>query len=135
MELLLNLVWLVLAAAAVLGFVRSGGKGSPERIPYTKSLLALGCTLVLLFPFVSASDDLHPTQAIFEDSSKRVQQGLTPATHPQSLPAFAMLLSLLSILVLFGPMFRRPLHSDMLSAQALDGQTLAAAGRAPPLGF
>jgi hypothetical protein len=32
-------------------------------------LLALGCALVLLFPVISASDDLHVMRAEMEDSS------------------------------------------------------------------
>jgi hypothetical protein len=34
-----------------------------------QTLLALGCTLVLLFPVISASDDLHAMRAEMEDSS------------------------------------------------------------------
>ncbi len=39
-----------------------------------RSLLALGCLLALLFPVVSASDDLHPLRAEAEEStiSKRI---------------------------------------------------------------
>jgi hypothetical protein len=75
MELLLNLVWIALALMALSSFVRRRRQGTwTARVPHHKALLALGCALVLLFPVVSASDDLHPTQALLEDASKRIHQ-------------------------------------------------------------
>src|ERR1039458_3184769 len=64
MELLLNLLWLLLALPAYWLWRRSAHKFSS-----LQCLLALGCTLVLLFPVISASDDLHAMQAEMEDSS------------------------------------------------------------------
>jgi hypothetical protein len=69
MELLLNLLWLALALPAVLIWRRqparpwSSGKQSRFR-----PLVLLGCLLALLFPVVSASDDLHPISAEIEES-------------------------------------------------------------------
>jgi len=69
MELLLNILWLMLALPAVLiwrrqsACVRSSGKQSRSR-----SFVLLGCLLALLFPVVSASDDLHPISAEIEES-------------------------------------------------------------------
>lgn len=64
MELLLNVVWFGIAGAALGEFVR---RASPDR----KVLLAvgaLGCALLLLFPSVSVSDDLHLRTFVAEDS-------------------------------------------------------------------
>jgi hypothetical protein len=69
MELLLNLLWLALALPAVLIWRRqpalpwSSGKQARFR-----PLVLLGCLLALLFPVVSASDDLHPISAEIEES-------------------------------------------------------------------
>jgi hypothetical protein len=64
MELLLNLAWLLLALPAYWLWRRSARRFSP-----LQCLLALGCVLVLLFPVISASDDLHVMRAEMEDSS------------------------------------------------------------------
>src|SRR5271166_6632604 len=64
MELLLNLAWLLLALPAYWLWRRSA-----RRFTSLQCLLALGCLLVLLFPVISASDDLHVMRAEMEDSS------------------------------------------------------------------
>jgi hypothetical protein len=64
MELLLNLAWLLLALPAYCLWRRDARKVSS-----LQSLLALACALVLLFPVISASDDLHAMCAEMEDSS------------------------------------------------------------------
>lgn len=71
MELLLNLVWVLLVLPAYWLWRRSMGS---ERVPSSaQCLLALGCSLVLLFPVISATDDLHAMRAEMEESvsSKR----------------------------------------------------------------
>ena len=74
MELLLNLLWLMLALPAVLIWRRqSASWQSPGKQCHSRAFVLLGCLLVLLFPVVSASDDLHPISAEIEESgpSKR----------------------------------------------------------------
>jgi len=72
MELFLNVAWLMLALPAIwiwrrdadcIHLARSFGRALP--------FLILGCILLLLFPVVSATDDLHPMQADIEESSQR----------------------------------------------------------------
>jgi len=69
MELLLNLLWLLLALPAFFvwhrqsGFWRDAGRRCRSR-----SFVLLGCLLTVLFPVVSASDDLHPQSAEIEES-------------------------------------------------------------------
>jgi hypothetical protein len=101
MELLLNLVWAMLAFAAAVAFWRARRSCAPLRkTPYCKALIALSCAVWLLFPVVSASDDLHPTQAVFEDASKRLQQ-MTPAYQFQhsSSDMFTVLLAWVLLMV------------------------------------
>ena len=129
MELLLNLVWVSLALAAFLGFARGR---TTTHVPYRKSLIALGCALLLLFPIVSASDDLHPTQAVMEDASKRVQLAVAPlhllrtSTLPPMVPAMLMLVLMCALVILL------PWRQLAAAKVALDGVLVASAGRAPP---
>jgi hypothetical protein len=69
MELLLNLAWVLLALPAYWLWRRDAGLRVRRRVSSLQCLLALGCVLVLLFPVISASDDLHAMRAEMEDSS------------------------------------------------------------------
>jgi hypothetical protein len=70
MELLLNLLWLTLAIPALLVWRRIpvGARNfrAPRRL---HAFLILSCLLALLFPVISASDDLHAMQQEIEESS------------------------------------------------------------------
>jgi hypothetical protein len=66
MELLLNLVWLLLVVPAYWLWRR--GIAS-HRSSSRQCLFALGCALVLLFPVISATDDLHAMRAEMEEPS------------------------------------------------------------------
>src|SRR5271157_3388319 len=69
MELLLNLLWLMLALPAILVWRRhSASTKSSGRQSHSRSFVLLGCLLALLFPVVSASDDLHPIGTEIEES-------------------------------------------------------------------
>jgi hypothetical protein len=69
MELLLNLAWVLLALPAYWVWRRDAGLRPPCRLSSLQCLLALGCALVLLFPVISASDDLHAMRAEMEESA------------------------------------------------------------------
>jgi hypothetical protein len=132
-ELLLNILWLALTASAVLLSVcHRAARRERDRLPYVRALLAITCLAVLLFPVVSASDDLHPTQEIFEDSSKRVQPTTAPILHGDAATGLAMVLAFLSLAALFGPLRSGPLHVIPIAARGLAGHNRLAAGRAPP---
>jgi hypothetical protein len=129
MELLLNLIWISLAILALLGSLRSRRLHRTSR---GKSLLALACGVVLLFPVISASDDLHPTEAVMEEASKRVQ--LTAASlHPVhvGLPPF-MLAATLALCLMCLPVLLQPFHPLILKTLPLSGTVVPSAGRAPP---
>ncbi len=133
MELLLNLIWLALAVGALLAFARDRNS-FVRTLPVLerRSLIALACVVVLLFPVVSASDDLHPTQAVMEDASKKVQLAIAPLhllqTHrPPSMPP-----AMLAFYLLFALVILRPSRPAPLAANARDGAIVPSAGRAPP---
>src|SRR5580698_8380870 len=67
MELLLNLVWILLVLPAY-GLWRASSHAQ-HRFSSGQCLLALGCALVVLFPVISATDDLHVMRAEIEDSA------------------------------------------------------------------
>ena len=73
MELLLNLAWVLLAVPAYWLWRRGAGARLARRVSVLQCLLALGCAVVLLFPVISATDDLHAMRAEIEESptSKR----------------------------------------------------------------
>lgn len=68
MELLLNLAWLLLAAPAYWLW-RSRVARAPREPASTalQCLLALGCVLILLFPVISATDDVHAMRCEVEE--------------------------------------------------------------------
>jgi HAMP domain-containing protein len=70
MELLLNLLWLMLALPAFLVWrSQHGAAPSSGKLHRLRWLVLLGCLMALLFPVVSATDDLHPIRAEIEESS------------------------------------------------------------------
>jgi hypothetical protein len=77
MELLLNLLWLLLVMPAF--WLWRYSRTAPERRAASPlhCLLALGCLLVILFPVISATDDLQAMRAEMEESptSKRTVGG------------------------------------------------------------
>jgi len=129
MELLLNLAWLLLALPAY-SLWRRGAR----RFSSVQCLLSLACALVLLFPVISASDDLHAMWAEMEDSSiskRSVRQSGSdknaawinrlqafPATMANALRLVAPEVGLLEISVTYASPLARPCAFH--------------AGRAPP---
>lgn len=73
MELLLNLAWLLLALPAYYVWRDSRCAHARRKVSSAQCIFALGCMLVVLFPVVSATDDLHAMRAELEESpsSKR----------------------------------------------------------------
>ena len=76
MELALNLVWAVIAAASYaalirkLGYQCSGPASGAERgVTQVRCVIALTCVLAILFPVISLTDDLHEMQATAEEAS------------------------------------------------------------------
>jgi len=70
MELLLNATWLLVAIAGALGLLRRV-KASSDSTKLWVLATATLCVVVLLFPVISMSDDLHAPIFTAEDSGKR----------------------------------------------------------------
>lgn len=74
MELFLNLCWLSLVVPAYLLWrerlaAAAEGRGKDAAARPLVFICTLGCAFVLLFPVISASDDLHAMRAEMEESS------------------------------------------------------------------
>ena len=125
MELLLNLIWTSLALLGFLVFMRGHGVSSRvARVSYRKSLFALAFGVILLFPVVSASDDLHPTQAVMEEASKRVQLTVAPLHLLRTNPPVSMLPVVLALFLMCLLVVLQLLHPSALKACPLDGSTV-----------
>lgn len=68
MELLLNLAWLLLALPAYCLWCDRRSIALMRRFSPGQFLLTLGCMLVVLFPVISATDDLCAMRAELEES-------------------------------------------------------------------
>jgi hypothetical protein len=70
MELLLNLLWLTLALPALWMWRRESVDSRNCRcFARIRPLVLFGCVLMLLFPVVSVTDDLHALRQEMEESS------------------------------------------------------------------
>jgi hypothetical protein len=134
MELLLNVIWMTLAMGAFWIFLHSR-PATGRHVSYHKSLIALACVTLLLFPIVSASDDLHPTQALVEDATKRIQHAVSPQQLPGSHSAIPLVPILLAISLLLALALWQPYNASDLQVSARDGYLFLCVGRAPPALF
>jgi hypothetical protein len=75
MELALNLAWALIAVAGYALLFRHlairglGGRRGPRR---WRCFVALTCALLILFPVISLTDDLHEIQATAEEAAASV---------------------------------------------------------------
>ena len=76
MEVLLNTIWLLVAIGAFLTWRPAKIRGTPTDRSHGRlyGTVALACALVLLFPVISLTDDLHAEQIAMEDSSRSVMK-------------------------------------------------------------
>jgi len=98
MEILLNILWLMLLAPALWLWRRRQISGRRSGYESIRFLICLGCILFLLFPVISASDDLHAMRAEMEEpgpSKRAVKQAGNDKT---SSPWHGLLSSPLTVL-------------------------------------
>lgn len=131
MELLLNLVWILLVLPAY-GLWRASSHAQ-HRFSSGQCLLALGCALVVLFPVISATDDLHVMRAEIEESpvgKRNFCPSLAEKLSPRSVrvPDSPAILTTVQSLTL-GSEFHEPAPRLLIS---LPAAPVFHAGRAPP---
>jgi hypothetical protein len=134
MEFLLNLAWMLLVLPAFWLWWRGSGDRAERRVTAGQCLLALGCAVVLLFPVISATDDLHAMRAEMEEAagnrrsvrtagSEKSAVGLHRLPGPPALAVNGWLLS--------SPAFARLEVRSSVSAYCMQPASFRA-GRAPP---
>ena len=99
MELLLNLVWFLIGGIALWSFLGSSSKGHKQ---FLCALVALFCAILILFPAISVSDDLHFQAFVSEESNATKRLLSAVQTSPIEYWATLLLAFLLTV-------FRRPL--------------------------
>jgi hypothetical protein len=135
MELILNLLWLLLAVplVALCWHATQSALGPRKYRPLHFGMLAV-CLLALLFPVVSASDDLNAMRAELEESnSARSSLKSTAADSSNSHPQFV---SATADAYPAFPGFRPEACGEVLQyAQSLPKRALSTrlGDRAPPL--
>jgi len=130
MELLLNLIWVVLALATLYAWAQR--RNHPQSRPH---LIAVVCLLALLFPVISATDDLNAMRSEMEDSSpskRSMKQAVTgKAVWQQTIHNPPALL-----VAAFVALPQSEISRVVIATPPLIISTLARAvpsGRAPPL--
>jgi HAMP domain-containing protein len=135
MELLLNLLWVLLVLPGYWLWRRNAVAKIERRFSSWQCLLALGCLLVLLFPVISATDDLHAMRTEMEEPGqckRTVRQAATEKNSAwvnrlQSPPA-----AVASAMWLPAPEAER--HETFVVGSAPQAAPcISRGGRAPPL--
>lgn len=132
MELLLNLAWLLLALPACWLWRSSRTATGGRNLTALQCLLALGCMLVILFPVVSATDDLRAMRSEMEESpaSKRtILQASNDKVSAGKLQTPLALASTAGFSIVIHQAWQ-PLASPRLFMPA--APAVERAGRAPP---
>jgi hypothetical protein len=132
MELLLNLTWLLLALPAY--WMWQGRRGT-RRFSSLQCLMALGFVLVVLFPVVSATDDLRALRAEMEESPGGKRNLRQSGTDRASAGKWLTPVALNSSAASFVPFCEgwQQLSTPKLFMPATP--EIERAGRAPPLSF
>jgi hypothetical protein len=131
MELFLNLCWLALLLPAYLLWRRRVSSQPWTRASFV-IVCTLSCALVLLFPVVSASDDLHAVGQAMEESKRSLRHSgncgcAIHSLNHASLPALTASDSPKVVFEQVGTVFSPSAHSrGILFAPA-------PTGRAPPV--
>src|ERR1700674_707751 len=130
MELFLNLCWLSLLLPCYLLWRQRTSSDRPAAPPLV-FLCALGCALILLFPVISVTDDLHVVRPEMEESERGIRRAGNCAWTPHALahssqPILSSFASLTSEFEQIGTVlpFAPPSLRSFSAA--------ASAGRAPP---
>ena len=135
MELLLNLAWLLLVLPAY-GIWRQGAVAKrPNRFNSLQGLLALGCLLVLLFPIISATDDVHAMRAEMEEpgASKRSVRQASPDEFSVKVSRLHNSPAILENAGAFALSCDGWRESVIASSSPLAAPSILRAGRAPPV--
>jgi len=136
LELLLNLFWLLLAVPAVWVWQRARCARPECRVHSRRSLLLMACVVLLLFPIISASDDLQAMRPEVEESTSRDAQRHAQGGRHYAQVDYAGILSALPQSAAIHPNMHcvGKVAVLVVHARSADSFTVAS-GRAPPASF
>jgi hypothetical protein len=129
MELFLNLLWFAVAVG-LMGFLLRHQRTRASKLPWGSVLVATLFIVVLLFPAISASDDLYGELFLSEDASRRALNVIS--AQLDIAPAVALFSSVLFTPSLEGlRLYGHTVEPDLLIS--LPSASRPASGlRAPP---
>jgi hypothetical protein len=136
LELLLNLLWLLLMVPAFWVWRQARCAQPGCTVHSRRSLLLIACVVLLLFPIISASDDLQAMRPEVEECTSRdVQRHALGCRHTNTpdhsglvtfLPAPATVMPFVTCLGLATDLPSKPFAAPTRSLHS---------GRAPPFSF
>ena len=128
MELLLNLAWLLVTVICSVALLRRVLR-TRNSVPLWVMITAVVCVMVLLFPVISMTDDLHAEVFTAEESGKRN----VVAVQVQQLSAFAPVLAAWLLIFMPVPLVAtRALRFGEPVPGTLDGNRVVSFIRPPP---
>jgi hypothetical protein len=132
MELLLNLAWLLLALPAC--WLWRDARTAPAGRKFTsfQCLLAIGCILVILFPVVSATDDLRAMRTEMEESPASKRSVCQSSGEESSASRWQSQPGLVAVSTFFVPADRSWLRQPVSSLSRSTTPAVERASRAPP---
>lgn len=132
-EQLLNLLWatLALGTSSALLLRQRRSLGSARAVDL-KALIALLTALIVLFPVISMSDDLHPAMADVVDPAKRILQVSAYLHQPQHGPFTVFLAALLVFQILAALVPLQDFFFVATAVRALERERVPNDGRSPP---
>lgn len=133
MELLLNTVWLLLSLLGMVVCVRQQRGTSTRQRGWIRIFVAIGLIALFMFPVISATDDLHPLQAVLEESATKKITPVMNGPSPNAVWQAAMLPLIVALLIFGLLLFAAEAFIDRSSAMLLRGCPRHLDGRAPPV--
>ncbi len=127
MELLLNFAWLLAVCGVVIAILMHPRRRVTGSHHWQIALVVIACVALLLFPVISASDDLHPACDLSDDAAWRHDK----RTFSVHLLVFVVLLSIAPLLTVHCVLNRE----DIALCSASPGHLHLDFGRAPPVAF
>jgi hypothetical protein len=133
LELLLNLFWLLLAVPAAWLWYHARFAQPESRIHGWRSLLLVSCVVLLLFPIVSASDDLQLMRPEVEESTARDAQRSAQGCRSHAPAYHAGILALMPESLTGVPVLKWAGRASLpLVKSSMRVSRAPHAGRAPP---
>ncbi|HUN89069.1 MAG TPA: hypothetical protein VMU28_09780 [Terriglobales bacterium] len=128
MESLLNLAWLLVAIVCSIGLL-SRMRKQPGRADLWILVTVVVCVMVLLFPVISMTDDLHAELFTAEESGKRRVAGIQVQ---QLVPFIHAHAAWLLVALVMSPLAKWATSAEIMVPRPLTGMRTAWVSRPPP---